>query len=97
MTILEASVRTGFADQGHFTKVFRGFVGVSTDQVPRSLRDVDLLYPARPCGNWCANLDFGTFDEAVSVVGTRNPSDKLISPNLSVCTLTREVLLGISF
>jgi len=28
MTILEASVRTGFADQGHFTKVFRRFVGV---------------------------------------------------------------------
>lgn len=29
MTIFEASVRTGFADQGHFTKVFRRFVGVS--------------------------------------------------------------------
>ena len=29
MTILEASVRTGFADQGHFTKVFRRFVGLS--------------------------------------------------------------------
>ena len=29
MTIFEASVRTGFADQGHFAKVFRRFVGVS--------------------------------------------------------------------
>jgi AraC family transcriptional regulator len=29
MTILEASVRTGFADQGHFTKTFRRFVGVT--------------------------------------------------------------------
>ena len=29
MTILEASVRTGFADQGHFTKAFRRFVGVT--------------------------------------------------------------------
>jgi AraC family transcriptional regulator len=29
MTILEASVRSGFADQGHFTKVFRRFVGVT--------------------------------------------------------------------
>ena len=29
MTILETSVRTGFADQGHFTKVFRRFVGLS--------------------------------------------------------------------
>ena len=29
MTILEASVRTGFVDQGHFTKVFRHFVGLS--------------------------------------------------------------------
>jgi len=29
MTILEASVRTGFSDQGHFTKVFRRVVGVT--------------------------------------------------------------------
>jgi AraC family transcriptional regulator len=29
MTIFEAGVRTGFADQGHFSKVFRRFVGVS--------------------------------------------------------------------
>jgi len=29
MTILEVSVRTGFADQGHFTKAFRRFVGVT--------------------------------------------------------------------
>ena len=29
MTILEASVRAGFADQGHFTKAFRRFVGVT--------------------------------------------------------------------
>jgi AraC family transcriptional regulator len=29
MTIFEVSVRTGFVDQGHFTKVFRRFVGVS--------------------------------------------------------------------
>ena len=29
MTIFEASVRTGFADQRHFAKVFRRFVGVS--------------------------------------------------------------------
>ena len=29
MTILEASVRSGFANQGHFTKVFRRFVGVT--------------------------------------------------------------------
>ena len=29
MTIFEASVRTGFADQGHFAKVFCRFVGVS--------------------------------------------------------------------
>jgi AraC family transcriptional regulator len=29
MTILEASVRSGFADQGHFTKAFRRFVGVT--------------------------------------------------------------------
>jgi AraC family transcriptional regulator len=28
MTILEASVRAGFAEQGHFSKVFRRFVGV---------------------------------------------------------------------
>lgn len=29
MTVLEAGVRTGFGDQGHFTKVFRRFVGVT--------------------------------------------------------------------
>jgi AraC-like DNA-binding protein len=29
MTVLEASVRSGFADQGHFTKVFRRFAGVT--------------------------------------------------------------------
>ena len=29
MTILEVSVRTGFADQGHFTKAFRRFIGVT--------------------------------------------------------------------
>lgn len=29
MTILEASMRAGFADQGHFTKYFRCFVGVT--------------------------------------------------------------------
>jgi AraC family transcriptional regulator len=29
MTILEASARSGFADQGHFTKVFRRFVGIT--------------------------------------------------------------------
>jgi AraC family transcriptional regulator len=29
MTIFEASVRAGFADQGHFTKAFRRFVGVT--------------------------------------------------------------------
>lgn len=29
MTVLEAGVRTGFGDQGNFTKVFRRFVGVT--------------------------------------------------------------------
>lgn len=29
MTVLEAGVRTGFGDQGHFAKVFRRFVGVT--------------------------------------------------------------------
>jgi len=29
MTIFEAGVRSGFVDQGHFTKVFRRLVGVS--------------------------------------------------------------------
>ena len=29
MTVLEAGVRTGFGDQGHFTKVFRRFVGMN--------------------------------------------------------------------
>jgi AraC family transcriptional regulator len=31
-TVLEVSVRTGFADQSHFTKVFRHFVGVSPSE-----------------------------------------------------------------
>ena len=29
MTVFEASVRTGFADQAHFTKVFRHLVGAA--------------------------------------------------------------------
>jgi len=40
MTVFEAGVRTGFADQGHFTKVFRRFVGVTPTKF-RSSKSID--------------------------------------------------------